>query len=239
MVGQLVEIIFTLAIGWKMYCSDNLICLLCSPAWTQIHYIDFEGRSDGQSAQYILRRVRPRNLVVIHGDHSSTEVSDAVQILIICLFVKLPYTFPINSQHFAEHAATNADDVNMRMFTPQRGEDVDITAERQIYQVGLVVTLFFSPAFGLRRSTRMFKLSNFWSTLLCSRQIKLRDALVGALEFEEVGDMKLAWVDGVVAMQRAATATSEAQGWEDLYANQIYSVLGVMHGHPPHSKQFV
>ncbi len=51
-------------------------------------------------------------------------------------------------QHFAEHAATHTDDVNMRIFAPVQGEDVDITAERNIYQIklrdALVASLQFS-----------------------------------------------------------------------------------------------
>lgn len=39
-----------------------------------VRYIDFEGRSDGTSVMNILEHVRPRNLIIIHGSESETEV---------------------------------------------------------------------------------------------------------------------------------------------------------------------
>uniref|UniRef100_A0A914Y4Q4 Cleavage and polyadenylation specificity factor subunit 2 n=1 Tax=Panagrolaimus superbus TaxID=310955 RepID=A0A914Y4Q4_9BILA len=39
----------------------------------KLHFIDFEGRSDGESVRKLLERLQPRKLVVVHGNTSSTK----------------------------------------------------------------------------------------------------------------------------------------------------------------------
>lgn len=62
----------------------------------QVQFIDFEGRSDGESLLKILSQLRPRRVVVIRGSES-------------------------NAQHIAQHCEQN---IGARVFTPTRGEVV-------------------------------------------------------------------------------------------------------------------
>ena len=71
----------------------------------QVHFIDFEGRSDGESLQKILAQLRPRRLVLVRGLHDTTEAVAA------------------QCRSWA------------RVFTPKRGEIIDATTETHIYQV--------------------------------------------------------------------------------------------------------
>ncbi|KAL1512753.1 hypothetical protein ABEB36_002291 [Hypothenemus hampei] len=79
----------------------------------QVQYIDFEGRSDGESLTKILSQLRPRRVIVVHGTPENTEI-------------------------IAKHCRDN---INARVFTPQRGEIVDATSETHIYQVRLTDAL--------------------------------------------------------------------------------------------------
>lgn len=73
----------------------------------QVQYIDFEGRSDGESLQKILGQLKPRRLVLVRG------MPDSIRVL----------------QNMCRHW------VGGRVFAPQRGEVVDATTETHIYQV--------------------------------------------------------------------------------------------------------
>lgn len=73
----------------------------------QVQYIDFEGRSDGESLLKILSQLRPRRVIVVRGSPEST------------LTIK-------------NHCEENVDSW---VFTPSRGETVDATSETHIYQV--------------------------------------------------------------------------------------------------------
>ncbi|XP_022909761.1 probable cleavage and polyadenylation specificity factor subunit 2 [Onthophagus taurus] len=79
----------------------------------QVQYIDFEGRSDGESLLKILSQLRPRRVIVIRGDPESTET-------------------------LVKHCKEN---VESRVFSPSRGETVDATSETHIYQVRLTDAL--------------------------------------------------------------------------------------------------
>lgn len=71
-----------------------------------ITYIDFEGRSDGESLQKILAQLRPRRVVLVRGSREDTEL-----------------------------LAQQATNVGARVFIPSRGETLDATTETHIYQV--------------------------------------------------------------------------------------------------------
>ncbi|XP_052898532.1 probable cleavage and polyadenylation specificity factor subunit 2 isoform X2 [Anopheles moucheti] len=79
----------------------------------QVQFIDFEGRSDGESLLKILSQLRPRRVVVVRGS-------------------------PTNTTHIAEHCQQN---IGARVFTPNRGEIIDATTETHIYQVRLTEAL--------------------------------------------------------------------------------------------------
>lgn len=72
-----------------------------------VQYIDFEGRSDGESLLKILSQLRPRRVVVVRG---SVECTATIQ----------------------NHCREN---MEARVFAPCRGETVDATSETHIYQV--------------------------------------------------------------------------------------------------------
>lgn len=73
----------------------------------QVQYIDFEGRSDGESLLKILSQLRPRRVIVVRGNEENTATV-------------------VN--HCKEKIGT-------RVFAPSRGETVDATSETHIYQV--------------------------------------------------------------------------------------------------------
>lgn len=75
-----------------------------------VQYIDFEGRSDGESLLKILSQLRPRRVIVVRG---TVECTATIQ----------------------NHCREN---IEARVFTPCRGETVDATSETHIYQVSFV-----------------------------------------------------------------------------------------------------
>ena len=75
----------------------------------QVQYIDFEGRSDGESLQKILAQLKPRRVLLVRGTPENTEAM----------------------------AAYCKQWTGGRVFTPARGEVVDATTETHIYQVRL------------------------------------------------------------------------------------------------------
>ncbi|RZC33435.1 cleavage and polyadenylation specificity factor subunit 2 [Asbolus verrucosus] len=79
----------------------------------QVQYIDFEGRSDGESLMKILSQLRPRRVIIVRGSPESTA---AIQ----------------------NHCQENID---ARVFSPNKGEIVDATTETHIYQVRLTDAL--------------------------------------------------------------------------------------------------
>lgn len=71
-----------------------------------VTYIDFEGRSDGESLQKILAQLKPRRVILVRGSPKDTEI-----------------------------LAQQAQHAGARVFTPNRGEVIDATTETHIYQV--------------------------------------------------------------------------------------------------------
>lgn len=78
-----------------------------------MQYIDFEGRSDGESLMKILSQLRPRRVIIVRGSPESTNT-------------------------IQNHCQENLD---TRVFAPARGEVVDATTETHIYQVRLTDAL--------------------------------------------------------------------------------------------------
>lgn len=102
------EIIEIPEVPSKCIALDRTIQVNC-----QVQYIDFEGRSDGESLMKILSQLRPRRVIVVHGTEENTEI-------------------------IAKHCRDN---IHARVFAPQRGEVVDATSETHIYQVRLTDAL--------------------------------------------------------------------------------------------------
>ncbi|CAH0550597.1 unnamed protein product [Brassicogethes aeneus] len=79
----------------------------------QVQYIDFEGRSDGESLMKILSQLRPRRVVIVRGSPENTKV--------------------------IENHCT--DILHTRVFVPSKGDTIDATSETHIYQVRLTDAL--------------------------------------------------------------------------------------------------
>jgi len=73
----------------------------------QVQFIDFEGRSDGESLQKILGQLRPRRLILVRGTPDSTRAM---------------------MQHCQQWT-------DARIFAPSLGDIIDVTTETHIYQV--------------------------------------------------------------------------------------------------------
>lgn len=87
-----------------------------------IQFIDFEGRSDGESIKKIIERIKPRRLIIVRGNEKETELMKNYSLSSLGL------------------------DLN-KLFTPKRNEIVDATTERNIYQVKLKDSLVSSLKF--------------------------------------------------------------------------------------------
>ena len=74
----------------------------------QIQYIDFEGRSDGESLLKIIAQLKPQRIISVRG--------------------------PIECANAISNAVSVTPEV--RVFVPRRGDVVDVTTESYIYQVG-------------------------------------------------------------------------------------------------------
>jgi cleavage and polyadenylation specificity factor subunit 2 len=87
----------------------------------KMQFIDYEGRSDGESIKKILSNMKPKNLIVIHGNEKSTK-----EMMEYCQNQKI---------------------VQSRIFTPKTNEFVNATLETQIYNVKLKDELVSSLKF--------------------------------------------------------------------------------------------
>uniref|UniRef100_A0A4W4F547 Cleavage and polyadenylation specificity factor subunit 2 n=1 Tax=Electrophorus electricus TaxID=8005 RepID=A0A4W4F547_ELEEL len=95
----------------------------------RVTYIDYEGRSDGDSIKKIINQMKPRQLVVVRGP-------------------------PEASQDLAESCkAFSGKDI--KVYTPKLQETVDATSETHIYQVRLKDSLVSSLQFCKARDTEL------------------------------------------------------------------------------------
>ncbi|MBN3325443.1 CPSF2 factor, partial [Atractosteus spatula] len=95
----------------------------------RITYIDYEGRSDGDSIKKIINQMKPRQLVIVHGP-------------------------PEASQDLAESCkAFSGKDI--KIYTPKHQETVDATSETHIYQVRLKDSLVSSLQFCKAKDTEL------------------------------------------------------------------------------------
>ena len=92
----------------------------------QVHYIDFEGRSDGESIHKCLMQMKPRRVIIVRG---SVEDGKALADFCIPLLAKAA-----NDDKASEKSSGKA---IQRVFIPKNGETIDATTESFIYQVRL------------------------------------------------------------------------------------------------------
>uniref|UniRef100_A0A665WMV0 Cleavage and polyadenylation specificity factor subunit 2 n=1 Tax=Echeneis naucrates TaxID=173247 RepID=A0A665WMV0_ECHNA len=94
----------------------------------RIMYIDYEGRSDGDSIKKIINQMKPRQLVIVHGP-------------------------PEASLDLAESCKAFSKDI--KVYTPKLQETVDATSETHIYQVRLKDSLVSSLQFCKAKDTEL------------------------------------------------------------------------------------
>lgn len=86
----------------------------------RVTYIDYEGRSDGDSIKKIINQMKPRQLVIIHGP-------------------------PEASLDLAESCKAFSKDI--KVYTPKLQETIDATSETHIYQVSCSTGLLLYVSF--------------------------------------------------------------------------------------------
>lgn len=89
----------------------------------RIEYIDFEGRSDGESVRRLITELKPHRLILVRGtkEHTEALVKQVRGVL-----------------------GSLGDTMNTKIFTPSRGDLVDATSETHIYQIRLTDALVSS-----------------------------------------------------------------------------------------------
>ncbi|KAI1716258.1 metallo-beta-lactamase superfamily domain-containing protein [Ditylenchus destructor] len=87
----------------------------------KVEFIDFEGRSDGESIKKIIGQIKPKQLVIVHGSVSATH-------------------------HLSNYCLQNQI-VQGNVYTPSLGESIDLTIESHIIQVTLSDQLMSSLTF--------------------------------------------------------------------------------------------
>jgi len=86
-----------------------------------IQYIDFEGRTDGESIMKLTSQLKPRRIILVRGSEENISAM----------------------KNFCKDIIPGENSI----FTPKNGEIVDATTERYIYQVKLRDSLFSSLSF--------------------------------------------------------------------------------------------
>ncbi|XP_049786252.1 probable cleavage and polyadenylation specificity factor subunit 2 [Schistocerca cancellata] len=114
----------------------------------QVQFIDFEGRSDGESLQKILGQLKPRRLILVRGN------TEGVQML----------------QNACRHWGP------ARVFAPQCGEIVDATTETHIYQVRLTDALVSSLQLKRGKDAELAWIDTHITTREASKDVKPVDA---------------------------------------------------------------
>ncbi|KAJ0061179.1 hypothetical protein NL108_010483, partial [Boleophthalmus pectinirostris] len=94
----------------------------------RVSYIDYEGRSDGDSIKKIINQMKPRQLVIVHGS-------------------------PEASLDLAQSCRAFSKD--LKVYTPKLQETIDATSETHIYQVRLKDSLVSSLHFCRARDTEL------------------------------------------------------------------------------------
>ncbi|KAI1724503.1 metallo-beta-lactamase superfamily domain-containing protein [Ditylenchus destructor] len=87
----------------------------------KVEFIDFEGRSDGESIKKIIGQIKPKQLVIVHGSVPATH-------------------------HLSNYCLQNQI-VQGNVYTPSLGESIDLTIESHIIQVTLSDQLMSSLTF--------------------------------------------------------------------------------------------
>lgn len=85
-----------------------------------VQFIDFEGRTDGDSIKKLVLGLKPRRVIVVRGNAENTRLM---------------------TEFCEELLARDQNTSNSLVFAPNTGQTVDVTTERFIYQVRLCVSV--------------------------------------------------------------------------------------------------
>merc|ERR1711923_287113 len=94
-----------------------------------IQYIDFEGRTDGESIMKLTSQLRPRRIILVRGTEDNITAM----------------------KNFCKEFIPGENAI----FTPKNGETVDATTERFIYQVRLRDSLFSTLKFSKAKDAQL------------------------------------------------------------------------------------
>jgi cleavage and polyadenylation specificity factor subunit 2 len=97
---------------------------------SSLSFIDFEGRSDGNSIKQILAMMKPRQIVIVHGSIEATA-------------------YLVDIAHNVIGIDKN------KIFAPSVGETIDVTTESGIYQVKLTDSLMSGTVFAQSKDTEL------------------------------------------------------------------------------------
>jgi len=100
-----------------------------------IQYIDFEGRSDGESIRKLIESMKPKRTIVVRGSPESCQAL---------------YSFCLSTGK-----STDSSISDNKAFIARRGETIDATIESHIYQVRLKDSLLSSLKFGKTRDAEV------------------------------------------------------------------------------------
>lgn len=100
------------------------------PVRGSLSFIDFEGRSDGDSIKRILSMMKPRQLIIVHGSPEATA-------------------------SLVKFACNNMNMDPNKVFAPSVGESVDATTESCIYQVKLTDALISGVNFAQAKDAEL------------------------------------------------------------------------------------
>ena len=116
---------------WPTKCIVTTTTLKVS---ANIQYIDFEGRSDGESIQKLIETMKPKRTIIVRGSMDSCQAL---------------YNFCIPTGKGADATSDN------KAFIARKGETIDATIESHIYQVRLKDSLLPSLIFGKARDAEV------------------------------------------------------------------------------------
>lgn len=142
----------------KCISHNQTIPINCS-----VSYIDFEGRSDGESIKRIISMVKPRQLILVHGTCEATN----------------------SLMQFCKRSLQLTED---KLFAPKVGDIVDATRESHIYQVKLTDALMSSISFSQAKDAELawvdgrLHYSDSSSSSCISHKSQCGISLVAALE---------------------------------------------------------
>lgn len=106
---------------------------LSFPVKAQIQFIDFEGRSDGESVLKLVQQVRPRRVIIVRGSDKACDTLAQVAMAVTAKMASDPEAANLTS--------------NKRVLMPRTGEMVDATTESYIYQLRLPDSLMSTLEF--------------------------------------------------------------------------------------------